>query len=149
MPANLKYAITGGVGLFITFIGLQGAGIIVASPSTLVDLGDFSSPQFVLAIAGTVLVAVLYRFNVKDYILIGILATWAMGMIAESCGWYTVDPEAGVYSLFPSLSAGLALPAALHFLAFDFSWVADHVIHFCFITFSFLYVDLFDTVGGV
>lgn len=149
VPSNLKYAITGGVGLFITFIGMQGAGIIVASPSTLVDIGNFDSPQFVLAVAGVILVAILYRFNVKGYILIGILATWGMGMIAEAAGWYVPDPEAGVYTLFPAFSAGLSLPAAPHFLAFDFSWVADHVIHFCFITFSFLYVDLFDTVGGL
>lgn len=149
VPSNLKYAITGGVGLFITFIGLQGAGIIVKSDSTLVDMGSFSSPQFVLAILGTLLVAILYRFHIKGYILIGILATWVMGMIAEATGWYVSDPEAGVYSLFPSMSAGLTLPSAPHFLAFDFGWAADHIIHFCFITFSFLYVDLFDTVGGL
>lgn len=149
VPDNLKYAITGGVGLFITFIGMQGAGIIVPSSSTLVDMGSFDSPEFVLAIAGTILVAVLYRFNVKGYILIGILATWGLGMLAEAAGWYVPDPQAGVYSVFPSVSSGISMPAAPHFMDFDFSWVADHIIHFCFITFSFLYVDLFDTVGGL
>lgn len=149
VPSNLKYAITAGVGLFITFIGLQGAGIIVKSDSTLVDMGTFDSPEFALAIGGTILVAVLYRFHVKGYILIGILATWAMGMLAEAAGWYVPNPEAGVFTLFPDLSAGFSLPAAPNFLAFDFSWVAGNVIHFVVITFSFLYVDLFDTVGGL
>lgn len=149
VPSNLKYAITAGVGLFITFIGLQGAGIIVKSDSTLVEMGNFDSPEFVLAIAGTILVAVLYRFHVKGYILIGILATWVMGMLAETSGWYVPNPEAGVYTLFPNISAGFSLPAAPNFLAFDFSWVAGNVIHFIVITFSFLYVDLFDTVGGL
>lgn len=149
VPSNLKYAITGGVGLFITFIGLQGAGVIIASPSTLVDMGSFKSPEFVLAFAGTMLVAILYRFQVKGYILIGILATWALGMLAEAAGWYVPDPQNGVYSLFPDISAGLLIPAAPEFLSFDFSWAAEHIIHFCFITFSFLYVDLFDTVGGL
>lgn len=149
VPSNLKYAITAGVGLFITFIGLQSAGIIVQSDSTLVELGAFNSPQFVLAIVGTILTAVLYRFNIKGYILIGIIVTWIMGMIAEATGWYVVDPQAGTNSLFPDLAAGFTLPAAPDFLSFDFSWIADHLIHFAFITFSFLYVDIFDTVGGL
>ena len=149
VPSNLKYAITGGVGLFITFIGLQGAGIITSNPTTLVQMGPFDTPQFVLAIAGTLLVAVLYRLQIKGYILIGILAAWGMGLIAEAAGWYVPDPQSGVFSLFPDFAAGVSLPAAPDFLAFDFSWIAGHVVHFCFITFSFLYVDLFDTVGGL
>ena len=149
VPSNLKFAISAGVGLFITFIGLQGAGIIVSSPSTLIEIGSFDSPQFVLAVAGTILVAILYRFRIKGYILIGILATWALGMLAEATGWYVPDPQAGVYTLFPDLSSGLGAPQAPYIFEFDFSWIADHVIHFCFITFSFLYVDIFDTVGGL
>lgn len=148
VPQNLKFAISGGVGLFVAFIGLQGAGIIVDSGATLVDMGSFSSPQFVLAVLGTLLIAILYHYNVKGYILIGILATWAMGMGAEAIGWYSVNPEAGVYSLFPTLGA-VSMPAAPNVFAFDFSWIAENVIHFAVITFSFLYVDLFDTVGGL
>ena len=147
VPSNLKYSITAGVGLFITFIGLQSAGIIVQSDSTLVELGAFNSPQFVLAIVGTILTAVLYRFNIKGYILIGIIVTWSMGMIAEATGWYVVNPEAGVYSLFPDFSGNSFIPAAPTFFAFDFAWIADNIIQFIVIVFSFLYVDLFDTVG--
>lgn len=147
VPSNLKFGITAGIGLFITFIGLKGAGIVIDDASTLVNLGSFSSPQFVLAVIGLIIVAVLYHFNVKGYILIGILATWILGMIAEATGWYVVDPEAGVYSLFPDFSGSSFIPAAPTFFAFDFEWIGDNLINFLVITFSFLYVDLFDTVG--
>lgn len=149
VPSNLKYSITGGVGLFITFIGLQGAGIITSNATTLVQMGEFDTPQFVLAIAGTLLVAIFYRLQLKGYILIGILATWGMGMLAEAAGWYVPNPQTGVFTLFPNFASGLSLPAAPDFLAFDFRWISGHIIDFCFITFSFLYVDLFDTVGGL
>ena len=62
VPANLKYAITAGIGLFITLIGLKGAGIVIGDASTLVNLGSFSSPQVVLALVGLIIVAVLYHF---------------------------------------------------------------------------------------
>lgn len=147
VPANLKYAITAGIGLFITFIGLKGAGIVVADASTLVNMGSFSSPQFVLAVIGLIVVAVLYHFNIKGYILIGILLTWILGMIAEAAGWYVVDPEAGVNSLFPDFSGASFIPAAPSFFEFDFAWIGENIINFLVIVFSFLYVDLFDTVG--
>ncbi len=147
VPANLKYGITAGIGLFIAFIGLKGAGVVIDDGSTLVALGSFSSPQFVLAVIGLIIVAALYHFNVKGYILIGILATWILGMIAEATGWYVVDIEAGVYSLFPDFSGASFIPAAPAFFAFDFGWIGAHLIDFIVIVFSFLYVDLFDTVG--
>lgn len=147
VPANLKYGITAGIGLFITFIGLKGAGIVIDDGSTLVALGSFATPQVVLALIGLIIVAVLYHFDVKGYILIGILVTWILGMIAEATGWYVVDPEAGVYSLFPSFSGASFIPAAPAFFAFDFAWIADNIVQFIVIVFSFLYVDLFDTVG--
>lgn len=68
-------------------------------------------------------------------------------MIAEAAGWYVVNPEAGVYSLFPDFSGNSFIPAAPTFFAFDFAWIADNIIQFIVIVFSFLYVDLFDTVG--
>ena len=147
VPANLKYGITAGIGLFITLIGLKGAGIVIGDASTLVNLGSFSSPQVVLSLIGLILVAVLYHFNVKGYILIGILATWILGMIAEATGWYVVDIEAGVYSLFPSFDGASFIPATPAMFAFDFGWIAENIVQFIVIVFSFLYVDLFDTVG--
>ena len=147
IPSNLKYGITAGIGLFITLIGLKGAGIVISDTSTLVNLGSFATPQVVLALVGLLLVAALYHFNVKGYILIGILGTWVLGMIAETAGWYIVDPASGAGSLFPSLDRASVLPSAPAFLAFDFSWIADNLVQFIVIIFSFLYVDLFDTVG--
>lgn len=147
VPANLKYGITAGIGLFIALIGFKNAGIVIGDASTLVNLGLVGTPQFVLACAGLILVAVLHHFNVKGYILIGILATWVLGMIAEATGWYVVNPEAGMYSLFPSFEGASFIPAAPQAFSFDFAWIGEHIIDFAVIVFSFLYVDLFDTVG--
>lgn len=150
VPANLKYGITAGIGLFITLIGLINAKIVVAEPSTLVALGDFSSPQVALALIGILLIGVMMFFNVKGAILWGILGVWVLGIIAELCGWYVVDVEAGVYSLIPQFTgASDLLPKSLMptLFQFDFSYVANNVMNFVIITFSFLFVDLFDTVG--
>lgn len=146
VPKNLKLGITAGIGLFISIVGLKGAGIIVADPSTLVAFGDISTPQVVLAFVGLLIIAILHHYNVMGSILWGILATWGLGMIAQVTGWYTVDPAAGVYSLFPSFEGGLT-PAAPTFFAFDFSYVTSHFVDFAVIVFSFLFVDLFDTAG--
>ena len=92
----------------------------------------------------------LTHFKVKGAVLIGIIATWVLGMVAEKTGWYVVDVEAGVYSVFPDFSQGLQLSGientAFHF---NFEWVGSHIIQFIAIVFAFLYVDLFDTIGTV
>ena len=146
IPMNLKYGITTGIGLFILIVGLKGAGIVAADESTLVALGSFRSPEVVLALIGFLVIAGLSHYNVKGYILIGILVTWVLGMIAQVAGWYQVDPENGVYSLFPDFSGGL-MPGGIELFAFDFGWVASHIMDFIVIIFSFLFVDIFDTVG--
>lgn len=152
IPANLKYGITAGIGLFITFIGLQNAHITKADPSTLVALGDLATPQVALALIGVVLIGVMLYYNVKGAILWGILATWVLGIIAELCGWYVPNPDAGVYSLIPSISGiGDFIPnfGALGNTAFkfDFGYMVNNVLQFAVIVFAFLFVDLFDTVG--
>ncbi len=149
VPANLKYGISVGIGLFITIVGLKGAGIIISDESTIVALGDVSSPQFALAFVGLLIIGILHHKKVPGDILIGILATWVLGMIAQAVGWYKVDVEAGVYSLFPSFSASSFIPAAPNLFKFDFGWVAGHIMEFVVIVFSFLFVDLFNTVGTV
>ncbi len=149
VPANLKYGISAGIGLFIVIVGLKGAGIVVEDASTLVALGNVATPQFVLAMIGFLIIAVLHHFKVPGDILIGIIATWVLGMIAQVAGWYQVDVEAGVYSLFPSFSASSFIPSAPYLFKFDFSYVANHFMEFAVIVFSFLFVDLFDTVGTV
>lgn len=147
VPTNLKFGITAGIGLFIAIIGLKGAGIVVDNQANLIDLGRVGTPQFVLAMVGLVIVAVLYHFQVKGYILIGILATWVLGMIAQVAGWYVVNIDAGVYSLFPNFSGASFIPTAPNLFAFDFEWIGSNVMNFAVIVFSFLFVDLFDTVG--
>ncbi len=147
VPANLKFGITAGIGLFITIVGLKGAGIAIGDPSTLVAMGDIATPQFVLAMVGLILIGIMHHYKVPGSILWGILATWILGMFAELCGWYVVDVEAGAYSLFPNFTDYSFLPAAPYFFNFDFSYVTNHILEFAVIVFSFLFVDLFDTVG--
>lgn len=150
IPQNLKYGITTGIGLFIAFIGLQGAGIAITDASTLVGLGNFDTPQVVLALVGFVIIVTLNHYNVKGSVLIGILATWILGLIAEAIGWYVVDVDAGVYSLVPSFSNGLDFSGLSETaFKFNFAWAGSHIISFIAIVFSFLFVDLFDTVGTV
>lgn len=149
IPKNLKLGITAGIGLFITIIALINAGIVINNDSTLVGLGDLGSPQVVLAIVGLLIIGVLHHFKVKGDILIGILATWVLGILAELVGWYVVDIEAGVYSLIPSLSwdaikANFAAPALFQF---DFAFIKDNFMAFAVVLFTFLYTDIFDTVG--
>lgn len=145
IPANLKFGITAGIGLFITIIAMINSGIVVNNDATLVGLGNLASPQVVLAIVGLIIIGVLHHFKVTGDILIGIIATWILGIISELCGWYVVNPDAGAYSLIPSFtSASFAAPV---FCAFDFGFIAKHFLEFAVVTFTFLYTDIFDTVG--
>ena len=144
IPQNLKFGITAGIGLFITIIGMKGAGIVIADESTLLGLGSFSSPEVVLCLIGLMIIVILQHYQITGAIMIGILGTWALGMIAQLTGWYD-----GL-SMFPSFADGLHLDGikntAFHL---NFSWAGQHIIQFVAIVFSFLFVDLFDTVGTV
>ncbi|MBO7681613.1 MAG: NCS2 family permease [Clostridia bacterium] len=144
IPQNLKLGITAGIGLFITIIALKGANVVVYDEATLLGMGSFSSPDMVLCLIGFVIIAVLTHFQITGAILIGILITWALGMIAQLAGWWE-----GI-SLFPSFAEGLNLGAikntAFHL---NFAWAGQHIVEFLAIVLSFLYVDLFDTVGTV
>ena len=86
VPANLKFGITAGIGLFITIVGLKGAGIVIGDSSTLVAMGNVLSPQFILALVGLLLIGIMHHYKVPGAILWGILATWVLGMIAQLCG---------------------------------------------------------------
>lgn len=144
IPMNLKYGITAGIGLFVTMIGLKGANIVVANDSTLIALGDFGQADVVLCLIGLILIVVLSAYHVKGSILIGILATWILGMFAQAGGWYTAG------NVFPDFSNGLNLSGLSNTaFKFDFAWAGAHVAEFAAIVFSFLFVDLFDTVGTV
>lgn len=151
IPENLKYGITSGIGLFIAFVGLKGAGVVVSDDSTLVTLGNFGRPEVALCLIGILVIAVMNHYNVKGSILWGILITWVLGIIAQLTGWYVVDPDAGAASLIPSLSASSFIPPSISstFCKFDFAWIGSHISEFVVIVFSFLFVDMFDTIGTV
>ena len=151
IPENLKYGITSGIGLFIAFVGLKGASVVVSDDSTLVALGNFGRPEVALCLIGILVIAVMNHYNVKGSILWGILITWILGIIAQLTGWYVVDPDAGAASLIPSLSASSFIPPSISstFCKFDFAWIGSHLSEFVVIVFSFLFVDMFDTIGTV
>ncbi len=156
IPMNLKYAVSVGIGLFIAFIGLQNAKIVVGS-ATLVGLYSFknsvTSGMFwgegitvVLALVGILITAVLVVKNVRGNILLGILITWVLGILCQLCGLYQVNPEAGLFSLIPDFSAGIHVPSlAPTFMKMDFKGIMS--LDFVVIMFAFLFVDLFDTLG--
>lgn len=145
IPSNLKFAITAGIGLFITIIALLNAKIVVPSEATTVALGNLASAPVVLALVGLLIIGVFQHFRVPGGILLGIIVTWILGMLAQLCGWYVVDIEAGVYSVFPSFSgSAFSLPL---FFDFDFGFIAKNLPAFLLVTFTFLYTDIFDTVG--
>ena len=151
IPQNLKYGITTGIGLFIALIGLIGAKIVVSDPATTIALGDFGSPQVALSLIGFLVIVILNHYDVKGAVLLGIIITWMLGMCAETIGWYHVDVENEVYSVIPSFSSVFNFKEGLGETAFkfNFSWAAEHVVQFIAVVCSFLFVDLFDTVGTV
>lgn len=153
IPLQLKKGVSVGIGLFCAFIGLQNAGIVVDS-ATLVSLVDFRE-EFstvgigaLLAIVGLFIIAVLYVNKVKGAMLIGIVATWILGVICQLTGVYQINPEAGFYSLIPSWSSFDITAIGTTFgKCFTIDASAFNVIDFVIIMFSFLFVDMFDTLG--
>ncbi len=109
IPFNLKKGVSVGIGLFIAFIGLQGAYLVVDNDATLLSYVDFAGDFHtkgicaILALIGLFVTVILYIKNVKGSILIGILVTWILGMAAQAAGLYTVDDANGFYSLYPTL----------------------------------------------
>lgn len=98
IPQSLKYAVGAGIGFFIAFVGLQGAGIIVTDGATLVTLGDLSSPTVLLAIFGIVLTIVLLSLKIKGGILLGILGTAIVGVVMGLFGVGGMPVYGGVIS---------------------------------------------------
>ena len=154
IPMQLKNAVSVGIGLFIAFIGLQNAGLSVDNGSTLVSIVSFtdnfttSGISALLAILGTLLTAILYIKGVKGSILIGIIATWIVGMLCQLIGIYVPDAAAGYYSLYPTLSLTDFTSLGKTFgQCFNVNFDGVSIFNFIVIIFSFLFVDLFDTLG--
>ena len=153
IPLTLKRGVSVGIGLFIAFIGLQNAGLSVDS-STLVTITSFtenfhtSGICALLALVGLFLMAVFYIHNFKGAILYGILLTWILGMLCQVTGIYVPTPEAGFYSLFPTLGmTDFSKLGETFGQCFNVDFSAVGLINFIVVVFSFLFVDLFDTLG--
>lgn len=156
IPLTLKSAVSVGIGLFVAFVGLQNAKLIVNRDSTLLTYQHFKGETFhsvgigaLLTLIGVLLIAVMLIKNVKGAILYGIILTWVLGIICELTGIYVPDAEAGMYSVIPTA-----------FVSFDFSSLGNtfgqvfnldftnfNIGNFIVVMFAFLFVDLFDTLG--
>ena len=144
IPQNMKLAVTGGIGLFIAFIGMVNAGLVVANESTMVELGHFS-PAVIITVIGLIIIAVLDKKKVKGAILWGILISSLIGW-----GYALVNSEAAA-------ALGIYLPTGV----FKFEGIGEiagkvDLVHafngenikmFITVIFTFLFVDFFDTVG--
>ena len=154
IPVQLKKGVSVGIGLFIAFIGFQNAGIVVNSDSTLVTVIDFTADfhtagiSALLAIIGTFIIVILHIKKVRGSILIGIFATWILGILCQLTGLYTVTPDAGYYSLLPSWSSFSVTSLGLTFgQCFKADFGAVKITDFIVIILAFLFVDIFDTLG--
>lgn len=134
IPQNIKRAISVGIGLFIAFIGFKNAGMIVGYPPTLVTLGDFSAPAVLVATVGLVGTSVLVALKFKGALLVGILGTAIIGI---PVGVTTVGPDFSVVSAPPSLAP----------IFMQFEWSQVFTFEMVLVVFTFLFVDMFDTVG--
>lgn len=157
IPTTLKAAVSVGIGIFVAFIGLQDAKLIVANDSTLVTYQAFKGETFrsagvgaILALIGILVTAVLLAKNIKGGILAGILVTWILGILCEFAGVYVPDPKAGMHSVIPDAFLSLDFSSfqktfGAVFTKTDFRSI--NIGDLMVIIFSLLFVDLFDTLG--
>ena len=140
IPLSLKHAIGAGIGLFIAFIGLQNAGLIVNSDSTLVTLGDVCHGSGLLAVIGIFITAMLLILKVRGGILLGIIITSLLGLIIK-------DPATGV--ALTHFSGVVDNPPSVAPIFMKFEWA--HILSWDMlaVVFTFLFIDMFDTMGTV
>ncbi len=153
IPLTLKKGVSVGIGLFIAFIGLQNSGLCVDS-ATLVGIISFPENFHtagicaLLTLIGLFFTAVFYTRKMKGAILYGILLTWILGMLCQVTGLYVPMPDAGFYSLFPSWGMTDFSKLGLTFgQCFNVDFSAVGIVNFIVVIFSFLFVDIFDTLG--
>ena len=175
IPLSLKKAVAAGIGLFITLIALKTAGILIPDQATYIKLVPFRGVPFhtagivaILALVGIVVTAVLHALRLKAAILLGILATWMLGVVAELTGLYEPD-GAGFLSTIPHFERGYwhALGSTFHEFGQTFGavfepsawthtakdgavtagWNLAFSLNFFVVMFAFFFVDLFDTLG--
>ncbi|MBR5560061.1 MAG: NCS2 family permease [Clostridia bacterium] len=154
IPLTLKRGVSVGIGLFIAFIGLQNAGLVVDS-STLVTITSFTENFSthgvcaLLALIGMLIIAALHICGIKGSILLGIIATWLLGIFCQLTGVYVPAPEAGFYSLIPAqiMSMDFSSLGKTFGQCFSVDFAAAGLVDFMVVIFAFLFVDLFDTLG--
>ena len=154
IPLTLKRGVSVGIGLFIAFIGLQNAGLAVDA-STLVTITSFTDNFSthgicaLLAVIGLLLTAVLHIRGIKGSILIGIIATWVLGIICQLTGLYVPNPDTGFYSLIPTavISFDFSRLGETFGQCFRVDWSVIRPVDFVVVIIAFLFVDLFDTLG--
>lgn len=156
IPMSLKLGVSAGIGLFIAFIGMQGAKLVVDGP-TLVTMypfkasladGSFHTTGIgaVLCLIGVIITVVLMNKKVPGDILLGIIFTWILGIICELLGIYVPNPEMGAFSVIPDFSHGISFDNVASTVGqMDFSMIGS--FEFISIVLAFMFVDLFDTLG--
>ena len=173
IPLTLKRAVAAGIGLFICLIAMKTAGIIVDNQATLVALVNFKNVDFhtqgitaILALAGTLLTGFMLVKGLKGAILLGIIATWVLGMLAQAAGVYVPDPATGFFSTYPSFTMGDIANTFNEFgqtvgalfnpegwthtqdgVVVKSGWTLVKTLDFFVVMFAFFFVDLFDTLG--
>ena len=140
IPGTLKKAIGAGIGLFIAFIGLQNAGIIVNNDATLVSLGHITEGTALLGMIGLFITAGLVMAKVRGGMLWGILATTLLGLVIK-------DPATG--EAITKLNGVVALPDSVKPIAFQFEWHNVLTLDMLVVVFTFLFIDMFDTMGTI
>lgn len=155
IPMALKTAVGSGIGLFIAFIGLQGGKIVVDDGATLVSIVNFTENfnsvgiGAILAIVGVLITAIILAKNIRGGILLGIIITWVLGMICQAVGLYVPNAELGMFSVIPSKIVSFEFSALGNTFGqvFQADFSSIGFLEFFGIMFSFLFVDLFDTLG--
>ena len=140
IPGTLKKAIGAGIGLFIAFIGLQNAGIIVNNDATLVSLGEITEGKALLGMIGLFITAGLVMAKVRGGMLWGILATTLLGLVIK-------DPATG--EAITKLNGVVSLPDSVKPIAFQFEWHNIFTLDMLVVVFTFLFIDMFDTMGTI
>ncbi len=136
IPKNLKSAVSVGIGLFIAFIGVTGTGLVVPGDGTIVELGSIRSPQVLVALIGIIVIGFLLAKNIKGALLIGIVLTTIIGI------------PFGVTVLPDTFTSIVSLPPSMKDVAFQFvGWNEIFSLEMVLVVFTFLFVDIFDTVG--
>ena len=136
IPKSLKYAVSAGIGMFIAFIGLKNAGIIVANEATAVSFGDIVDPHVLLAMFGIIFTLILVARNTKGAIFIGMLVTAVVGVIFS-----LVSPPTAVVSAIPDIS-----PVFMKLFEVDMLGLLTD-FRFIMVIFTLLFLDFFDTAG--